>query len=86
MRPVYTVSKSTLEVLLVRDAASLCSFLTYLGMCLIAKAVLIFAIYNTSKPCIVPFVSDIGSKYGTNIHLFAHVGGSKRGGDNVLHV
>ena len=36
-------------------------FWTYLGMCFIAKAVFILAIYNASKPCFDPFVSDIGN-------------------------
>ena len=36
-------------------------FGTSLGMCLLAKSVLTFAIYNISKPCFGPFVSDIGN-------------------------
>ena len=63
VHPVYTVSKPTSLGLSGRDSACLCGVLTYEGMSFIAKAVLIFAIYNASKPG--PFVSDrgIGSKY-----------------------
>ena len=39
-------------------------------MCLIAKVVLIFAIYNTSNPYFGPFVSDISNWF--KYHLFAH--------------
>ena len=54
------VSEPTKCGLLVRDAAFLCGFWTYLGMCCIAKSVFILAINNGSKPCFCPLVSDIG--------------------------
>ena len=59
VQQVYAVSEQSYWGLLVRDAVSLYGFWTDLGMCFIATAVFILAIYNASKPCFGPFVSDI---------------------------
>ena len=59
VQQVYMVSEHTKVGLLVRDAASLYGFWAHLGMCLIAKGVFILAIYNASKPCFGPFMSDM---------------------------